>query len=299
MATVKKERPLVVSIPRPSDEQPVWSKVGIVALIGFVVGVAWPRVFGVRIGPGVPGEGRSEAEAAATAAPAAPAPVDTAALAAPAPAPDAAEKNTQLVVIAPGTVTRCADKKNKKVDECDDLRFDPIALPKLNELSECPSAVGLEGKLTIGIDLNFEKKELQVVAGKKKSSLPSSTVNGILQCAARELNTVSLDAIAHKHPRYSLAYNATFYPPGKHPGDAKTGEGGEGSEAGSPGNDGANGTADIAWDTALVRSEPKSGDVVLRLVRGTRVKLIEKRDDWYKIDHRGKSGWVFRGAIGQ
>ena len=106
------------------------------------------------------------------------------------------------------------------------------------------------------------------------------------------------ETIAHKHARYSLAYTATFYPPGKHPGDpdAKTGEG-EGA-APAPSADGVGGTADIAWDTAIVRSEPKGKEIVMRLVRGTRVKVLEKRDEWYKVDHRGKAGWVFRAAIG-
>jgi SH3-like domain-containing protein len=47
-----------------------------------------------------------------------------------------------------------------------------------------------------------------------------------------------------------------------------------------------------------VRKEPKTGEVVARLVRGTRVKLTGKQNDWYKIDHRGKTGWVYRGALG-
>lgn len=307
---LKKERPLTVDIPRPADEQPAWSRVGIIALIGFAVGIAWPKVAGVRIGPSVPGEGRAEAEAAPSAAPVAP-PPETAAPAAPPPAPEANRKNEQLVVIGAGAIARCSDKKNKAVDECGALQFDPVAVPKLRELAQCPAALGLEGKLAIGFEINFEKKEVQVVKPKKaKTSLPSSTVNGILQCAAREFSSVSLDEVPHKYAKYSLVYTATFYPPGKHP--VEPGEAGEGGD--KPGAEGegegeesagtttsessASGSATIGWDTALVRGEPKTGDVVLRLVRGTRVKIVGRQNDWYKIEHRGKTGWVYRGAIG-
>ncbi|AKT39745.1 SH3 domain-containing protein [Chondromyces crocatus] len=299
--TVKKERPVTVQIPRPAEEQPVWTRVGVIAAIGFVIGVAWPRLAGVRIGPSVPGDGRkTEAEATPTAAPALAPPPDTAAPETTPPPAEASRKNEQLVVVGPGSVTRCADKKNKKVDDCGELKFDAVALPKLQELAQCPSALGLEGKLSLGFDINFDKSEVQVVKGKKKSNLPSSTINGILQCAAREFTNVALDAIPHKHARYSLAYTATFYPPGKHPDEAGSAgtKPAEGEEGAAPSEDGTTGTADVAWDTALVRSRPKNGDVVLRLVRGTRIKLIGRENDWYKVEHRGKSGWLYRGAIG-
>jgi hypothetical protein len=301
----KKERPLTVEIPRPAEEQPAWSRVGVIALVGFGLGMAWPRITGVQIGPSVPGDARPTAETAAPAAQ----PPGAAPAAAPggaAAAPEAASKNEQLVVVGPGSIARCSDKKDKKVDDCGELQFDPIALPKLKELARCPSALGLEGKLTIGFELNFEKKEVQVVKGKKKTTLPSSTVNGILQCAAREFSSIALDEIPHKYRRYSLVYTATFHPPGKHPEAAPTGEGegaGEGGEGGeaagtTTSESAASGSAMISWDTALVRKEPKTGEVVARLVRGTRVKLNGRQNDWYKIEHRGKVGWVYRGAIG-
>lgn len=310
----KKERPLVVEIPRPAEEQPAWSRVSVIAVVGFALGVAWPRMTGVQIGPSVPGDLRAPAESAAAPAvqppSAAPAAVPAAGLAA-----EPSRKNEQLVVVGPGSIARCFDRKDKKIDECGELQFDPIALPKLKELARCPSALGLEGKLTIGFELNFEKKEVQVVKGKKKTTLPSSTVNGILQCAAREFSSIALDEVPHKFRRYSLVYTATFYPPGKHPEDARAGEekGAPSPDAQADGAEGegddqaagtttsesaASGSASISWDTALVRKEPKTGEVVARLVRGTRVKLTGRQNDWYKIEHRGKVGWVYRGAIG-
>lgn len=313
----KKESPLRVELPRPADDTPAWSRVGIIAAAGFVVGIAWPRLAGVKIGPSAPDDERTQAAAvaaasasaaAAAAAPAMSPSASAAAIAAPAAPPGAPAANQQLVVIGPGKITRCWDKKSKKVDDCEKLQFDPIALPKLKELAACPSALGLEGKMTIGFDIDFSKKEVHVLKAKKGTSLPASTVTGILQCAAREFSNVALEDVPHKFRRYSLAYVATFYPPGKHPtGDAEAAKGGGEGEGGEDGEAAAgsttseteaSGLAVVNWDTALVRKEPKDGDVVTRLVRGTKVKLVGRQNDWYKVEHGSKTGWVHRAAIG-
>jgi hypothetical protein len=301
----KQDPSLKVEIPRPADDQPAWSRVGIIAALGFVVGVAWPRFAGVKIGPSAPDDDRPAAAAVATAAPSAapeaPAAPSPSAAGAAAPAAEGASGNRQQVVVGPGKITRCFDKKNKKVDDCGQLQFDPVALPKLRELAKCPSAIGLEGKVNIGFNLDFQKKEVQVTKS-KKTSLPTSTVQGILQCAAREFTNVSLDEVPNKHRRYTVFYTAAFYPPGKQPeGEAKPGsdEGEEEAAAGATTSESeASGLASVNWDTALVRKEPKDGDVVARLVRGTRVKIIGRQNDWYKIEHGSASGWVHRAAIG-
>ena len=50
----KADGPLSVQIPRPAADRPSWSRVGVIAAVGFIVGVAWPRLAGVRLGPSVP-----------------------------------------------------------------------------------------------------------------------------------------------------------------------------------------------------------------------------------------------------
>lgn len=300
----KQDPPLKVEIPRPADDQPAWSRVGIIAALGFVVGVAWPRLAGVKIGPSAPDDDRPAAAAVATAAPTA-APDATAAPAAsgaPGAAPAAdAPGNRQQVVVGPGKITRCFDKKNKKVEDCGQLQFDPVALPKLRELAKCPSAIGLHAKMSIGFNLDFQKKEVQVTKA-KKSSLPTSTVQGILQCAAREFTNVALDEVPNKHRRYTVFYTAAFYPPGKQPeGEVKPGseDGEDEAAAGATTSESeAAGVATVNWDTALVRKEPKDGEVAARLVRGTRVKIVGRQNDWYKIEHGSATGWVHRAAIG-
>jgi len=296
----KNERPLKVEIPRPAEEHPAWSRVGIIGVAGFVIGIAWPRLAGVTIGPNVPGEAKAVAEAPATAEPtavasAAPTGAATAAPAAPEPA------TQQLVTVGPGKIIRCFDDKNKKVDECGALQFDPIALPKIKELAKCPSAVGLDGKLSIGFEVDFQKKEVHVVKG-KKTTLPSSTVQGILQCAAREFSSIALEDVPHKLRRYTLFYSATFHPPGKRPDEEAAPKGddeGEPAAAGKTTSEAsATGSAVVAWDTALVRKDPKDGDVIARVVRGTKVKLLGRQNDWYKVETGSKTGWVYRAAIG-
>ena len=204
-------------------------------------------------------------------------------------------------MVGPGKIVACWDKKDKKIDDCEKLLFDPIALKRLRELSKCSSAVGLSGKMTIGFEVDFGKKEIGVKKRKTGTTLPGSTVSGIVQCAGHEFGNASLEEVPHKHRHYTLTYALTFYPPGKHPeGVAATPEGADGEPvAGSTTSEAeASGTATISWDTALLRKDPKDGEVVARIVRGTKVKIIGKQNDWYKIESGAKAGWVYRGAIG-
>src|SRR5580704_7236653 len=194
----KSERPFTVEIPRPGAEQPVWSRVGIIGVVGFVVGIAWPRLAGVKIGPAVPADLRAQVEGSASpSASGAPragsassgastssasAPYASASADADAPPP----ANQEMVVVGPGKIVKCSDKKDKKIDDCEKLLFDPIAVKRLKELAKCPSAVGLSGKISIGFEVNFGKKEVQVSRMKKGTTLPSSTLDGIVQCAGHE-----------------------------------------------------------------------------------------------------------------
>lgn len=297
------ERPLKVEIPRPGSDHPLWSRVGIVGVAGFLIGVAWPRVAGIKVGPSVPADLAAKVEAPAAPRSAAASSASAAApVASASGAPDAARpsSNQQLVVVSPGKIVRCWDKKGKKISDCEELLFDPVAVTRLRELGKCPSAAGLSGKMPIGFEVDFGKKEVSVKRAKGKTSLPSTTVAGIVQCAARAFGNVALDEVPHKHRRYTLEYGLTFYPPGKHPEAAAADAGGDGDPgAGSTTSEAeASGTATIAWDTAILRKDPKSEEVVARVVRGTKVKILAKQNDWYKVESGAKAGWVYRGAIG-
>jgi len=305
----KQNPPLVVEIPQAGVDQPAWSRVGIVGLVGFVIGIAWPLLAGVKIGPNVPGEGRPQAATTASASAAPPPPAS--AVAPPPPTASAVASaetaappsNQEQVLVSAGKTLKCADKKNRKVSDCDEIAFDTIAQPRLEKLFKCPSAMGLEGKMAIGVDLNFDKKDVRVVRIKKGTALPSSTVNGILQCAEREFEGVLIEEVEHKYRRYSLSYTLSFYPPGKHPDEEAAasagedkGEGEEGEKGASEGD--AGGSATVSVDSAILRNAPKGKEAVGRLVRGTKVKILSRDKNWYKVEYGSKTGWLYRSTIG-
>jgi len=207
--------------------------------------------------------------------------------------------NQQLVVVAEGTVEKCWNGKDAlDAAECGPLRVDSVLTPRLRQLSSCPSALGLSGELQIGFDIDFEKKALRVLRG-KKSEIPSSTVAGILSCAADYARDVSTEEIKHNQSKYRVFYTLRFYPPGSRP-STEPAEQQQDKNAPADGQDGdsARGAATVAWDSVIVRDEPRTGRIVVRLVRGTRVTLISKRQDWYRIRVRTDEGWVYRGALG-
>jgi hypothetical protein len=64
----------------------------------------------------------------------------------------------------------------------------------------------------------------------------------------------------------------------------------------------ASGEAEVAWDVGLVRDTPKTGTLVARLPRGTKVKVGTSKDGWYQVkygDGFANEGWLYRGAIGR
>ncbi|MBI4703565.1 MAG: SH3 domain-containing protein [Deltaproteobacteria bacterium] len=293
----RKPRPLEIAVPRPEQDRPLWGRVGAIGLAGLVAGLVWPHLAGIRVGPKVPGADRPLSIATA--------PAGASPLAAPAPSgspqieqPAAASKptNRQRVVVGEGTVARCwHEKQELEGAECGALRMDGAVVPRLELLADCPSAVGLSGELAIGFDLDFGKQVVTLLRG-KKPGLPPSTVDGMLTCARDYVSEVALEQIPHKYRRYQVFYKLTFYPPGTAPEAAPEAQ----SE---PAQDAATGevrgTATVGWDTALIRDEPQTGQVLARLVRGTRVVLLARRKDWYRVRHGSTEGWVYRGAVGR
>lgn len=300
----RKEAPLDVRIPTPAEDRPVLSRVGIVAIVGFAIGIAWPKLVGVKLGPDAPGS--RDPEPAAIAAPAAPEPSASAAAPVASDAPEAeaaGPTNKQRAVLASLTLARCRDAKGKKREGSGDAGCAPIAAerwiePRIRSLATCPSSIGLEGDLEIELDLDFEKKAIRVDQG-AKSAFPTSTVRGVLKCAGDEMETLELDKIAHTQPRVTLLAKVTFVPPGK--AIEKPAAAGEGNAAGEPAGEAGLGSATVSWEKALLRDAPKDGKVVARVPQGSRVKILEQRDDWYLVSPpKGDTkGWVYRQAIGK
>jgi hypothetical protein len=287
----KSDKPLDVKVP-DGDKAPPWMRVGVLSAAGLALGIAWPTLAGVRIGPHVPGHKESKVTPEAVAQPIAPATSGSAASTV-IEGDDAGSKrsNEQTVVVGGGTISRCFKGKEAiKGESCGKLKVDRVFVPRLEALKKCSSAVGLAGEMTIGFDINFKKKDIHVLKG--KSELPATTERGIIHCAADYIRDVSADKIPHKHSRYRVFYSLKFYPPGTAPP-------GEGKKEASDDSDSTRAMASVTWNAALVRSEPKTGKVLMRLVRGTRVKILGRRKDWYRVKIRDKEGWVYRGALGR
>jgi hypothetical protein len=173
--------PPAVEAPPGAADTPSWTRVGIIAAIGFIVGVAWPRLAGVRLGPSLP-DG---------------AVVPVAAMSANATSP-AAEA---LSVGGPSTAENAAP----------------------------PASAGVPVPTTVA-----------------QPSAPSPAV-----------------------PQASP----------------------EGLKA-----------AQVEWEVALVRDNPKTGKVIARLPRGSQVRVGSVKDGWYPVAYGNgfsSDGWVYRGAIGR
>jgi hypothetical protein len=283
-ASVQTRKPLRIEVPK--DEGGKLGRVGVIAVVGFAVGILWPRLAGIRLVPSVPTEKtEAAAEAAATQAPsAAPEP-------APAPPPPAPAQKENFTVGA-GEVASCRDGK-KRHEQCDPIDFDGVARGRIATLAACDAANDVTGVLSLGFELDFEKDRVLGVQSGKSTSLTQKDADALLACLKQNLGEVSLAGVRHQHQRYTVYYKVEFK--GEVGADKKP------EPELAPDAAPASGKATVAWDVALVRSGPaRDKDVVARVLQGTRVNVVARSGDWYRVkyDAKGNEGWVFRTAIG-
>ena len=231
----------------------------------------------------VPSGSAVETEPAATAAPSASSEVAAVPL-----------NNAPPAVLVPkGVVVSCktADGEALKGQACGGVPgFDGIAQPRFKKLAHCPGAQGLSGKLNVSFSLDFVRNKINFGYG--KSTVPNrDTLDG---CLRMSFENVSLNAVAHDNPLYGVFYSVTFTPrdsvAAAIPAPSAT-------EADSPAA-----TAQVAWEVAIVRDTPRTGQVVARLQRGTKVRVGAGQDGWYRVQFGNdftSDGWVYRGAIGR
>jgi len=280
-------------------------KVGAIAIVGFAVGVAWPRLAGIRPGPSAPLEATSAARAPE------PAPSSSAlaeAAASAAPSPSAAGSETAAVplnnappavLVTRGVVISCksADGEAMKGQACGATpSFDGLAQPRLKRLAHCPGAQGLSGKLAVAFNLDFPRNKINFSFGKSTTVSNKDTLDG---CLRMSFENVSLNAVPHDNPLYGMYYSVTFTPrdtvAAAIPAPAAAAVG-----AGEPEPAGA--TAQVGWEVAIVRDTPRTGQVVGRLQRGTKVHVGNGQDGWFRVQYGSdftSEGWVYRGAIGR
>jgi glucose/arabinose dehydrogenase len=101
--------PLTVQIPPAGADRPQWKSIAVITVIGFVIGVAWPRLAGIRPGPSVPENAPTTAPSATATAPTTPSALPTAAAitapAAPATAPAPATATATTTTTTTTTTT--------------------------------------------------------------------------------------------------------------------------------------------------------------------------------------------------
>jgi Bacterial SH3 domain len=257
--------------------------------------VLWPRLAGVKLVPNAPVDNEASAASAeephaappgsATAAP------PPAAKAAPAGEEPPAPEPTDQLKLSEAKVTSCRDSKGAKKESCDALDLDSRVRPKILALSGCPAAKNLQGTLSLGIELDFNNGKVSDVLKGKSTSLPDASADALIACAKQELASLSIADVKHSHAKYTVFYIVELLPPGPAPSAA----GDAGKEVTT-----ASGRATVAWEVAIVRDQPKDGEIVARLMRGTRVVVSGRDGDWYRIkyDAKGAEGWVFRTSIG-
>ncbi len=302
----RNDAPFAVHVPPAADDRPSWVKVGVIAALGFAIGIAWPRIAGVRLGPSAPADAvpaSSPAPRVADTAGNVPASIASASgsqapLTSPVAPVAAAPSGPPVVAVARGLVMSCKTEDGESLkggSACGGAGgFDAVAMPRFRRLAACSAAEGATGKLSATVYLDFPNNRVNVDIG-KGSTVPN--VESIGGCLKQQFAGVSLGAVDHTHPRYTLLYSATLAPsqaPSAQPNAAAPGAAAPMS-ADSP-------TASVVWEVAIVRDTPRTGQVVARLQRGTKIRLGNVQEGWYRVRYGSafsSEGWVYRGAIGK
>jgi hypothetical protein len=291
-----------VQIPAPGADKPSWLRVGAFALVGFAIGVAWPKLAGVRLGPAAPAEAISAVAASraaemASASAAANAPASTAPVASAPPPPAAANVNVTVGHVA---ILSCKteDGESLKGKDCGWLTgLDPLIQTRLKRLAQLPATAENPGKLNVILGLDFKNNRISVESGKSSTV---KDVDSLKAFIAGEVKSMSLKPVDHQNERYSVLYVVNI----STGAEAAASSSSSTSAPSKPPSGEAlpEGQAAVAWETAIVRDAPHTGAIVAHLPRGTKVQLGTSDGGWYKIKFGpsfASEGYVYRGAIGK
>jgi hypothetical protein len=298
-ASTEKREAVKVEVPGAQDDGVKFARVGIIAVVGFAIGIAWPRLAGVKLVPSAPVP--AAAEASARELTGAPTPPEEKPAAPVPPAPSAAEPPkppAERVLVSEVQVASCRTVHGKRAATCDRVDFDRVAREHLRELSACSGTEDATGVLSLGFELDFEADKIRSIQSGKSTSLEQDYVDKLLGCARERFSNVSLVGIPHEQQAYTLYYRLELLPP---PDAVKKEPTAAGSAASEQGATPASGRATVSWDVALVRATPaRDGEVRARVLSGTRVIVTGKNGDWFRVkyDAKGNQGWVYRTAIG-
>ena len=288
-----------VHIPAPGADKPSWLRVGAFALVGFAIGVAWPKLAGVRLGPAAPAEAVSAvaaSRAAEMASASAIANANAPAVSTPSATATASPATNVSVTVGHVAILSCKteDGESLKGKDCGWLTgLDPLIQTRLKRLAQLPATAENPGKLNVILGLDFKNNRISVESGKSSTV---KDVDSLKAFIAGEVKSMSLKPVDHQNERYSVLYVVNI----------STGaEATSSSSASTPSKPESNlpeGQAAVAWETAIVRDAPHTGAIVAHLPRGTKVQLGASDGGWYKIKFGpsfASEGYVYRGAIGK
>ena len=144
-----------------------------------------------------------------------------------------------------------------------------------------------------------------------------TNLDAVMSCLKTTFHNTSTTATPHEHNQYTVVYTAELKAGAPHDDDDKSvahadKSSGDAKAKTDPAADTdkpadkptavATGEAEVAWDVGLVRDMPKTGALLARLPRGTKVKIGTSKDGWYQVkygDNFASEGWLYRGAIGK
>jgi hypothetical protein len=187
----------------------------------------------------------------------------------------------------------CRSTSGDRESDCDTPSLDAVVLEPLRALAACQGAEAAHGLLSLGFDADFNQNRLDNFTVGKSTTLTSGSAKQLVRCAEKELARASLQGISHRKASYRVFYRLEF-----------GADNAASSNTEQPQNAGelvaASGRVTVTWEAALVRAKPKDGEVVARVLGGTRLTVIGRLGDWYRVkyDAKGSEGWVFKAAIG-
>jgi hypothetical protein len=301
MSASNRKRPKdpAIVVPSPADEQPRFGRVGAIAAVGFIVGVAWPSLARLELVPQPPTDsGLSAPSPSGSLAGIGSALPESAP--ASAPAPKAVGPKVRLV-----DVVSCVDADGKKRQKCDAPALDAALVEPLKGLLACDGADGQSGALSLGFDIDFGTGSISHFTVGRSTTLDTALARSLADCAKSKLTQIDVSAIEHGYASYRVFYLIEFSRAAADP--ERTVAVPELPPAGSANPptvegelQGQSGRATVTWDVAIVRKVPKDGAIVARVLGGTRVVVTGRQGDWYRVKYnaKGDEGFVFKSAIG-
>jgi len=274
-------RKVNIEIPKVTEENARYGHIAVIAVLCFAVGVSWPFFAGVKLVPNAPSE---EPEAAASPSAQMPTPAPNLAVAEPLRSKEPSVEIEKTVVIS------CHDERGRKQSRCDTPDLHATLDARFKALAQCKP--GVDGKLSLGLKLDFSKNKVVDTVRGKSTTLDGSLANDLLACAKKELQAVSLAGIDHLQEDYLVFYFLKFMPAGALLSVP---------EANQHSIVAASGSATVIFESAMVRdSADTQGKLLARLLYGTRVFVTGRVGDWYEIkyDAKGRKGFMHQNSLG-